>query len=341
MPRGRRASSARSGAATARSGSPSPRRGGRARSRGDLGERRADRSRRARRSRDPRGRPGRDRDHEPARDDGRLGAGRPRDRCIRRSCGRTGGRPSGDVGCPWSSCAGGPGSFPIRTSRPRSSSGSSSAPALPQAELAFGTIDSWLVWKLTGGEAHITDVDECVADDAPRPRVGRWDDELVALFGVDPARAPDVVASSRCRRPRRRCSARRVPVAGIAGDQQAALFGQGCYAPGEAKATYGTGTFVLVALGDEPGRAVDGLLTTAAAVEPAPRRRYAARGLGPRRRRGAAVAPRRARRDRVGRRERAAWQRAWTRRAASTSCRRSRARVAAVAARRARPRSRG
>ena len=94
---------------------------------------------------------------------------------------------------------------------------------------------------------------------------GTWDDELLALFGVDRAVLPDVVGSSGVIGEAALLGAR-VPIAGIAGDQQAALFGQGCFAPGEAKATYGTGTFVLVALGERAGSPAEGLLTTAAAV---------------------------------------------------------------------------
>ena len=89
-----------------------------------------------------------------------------------------------------------------------------------------------------------------------------------------------------------------MPVAGIAGDQQAALFGQGCFAPGEAKATYGTGTFVLVNVGDEPGAPPEGLLTDGGGGRARRAERVRRRGLGPRRRRRAAVAARRARRDR-------------------------------------------
>ena len=149
--------------------------------------------------------------------------------------------------------------------------------AVPQAELAFGTIDAWLVWKLTGGEAHVTDVTNASRTMLLDLGSGRWDDELLALFGADRAVLPTVVASSGVVGEASLLGAR-VPVAGIAGDQQAALFGQGCFAPGEAKATYGTGTFVLVALGEDPGEPVDGLLTTAAAVEPGAAARYAAEG---------------------------------------------------------------
>jgi glycerol kinase len=104
-----------------------------------------------------------------------------------------------------------------------------------------------------------------------------WDEELLALFGVDRTVLPEVVPSSGVVAEATFLGAT-MPVAGIAGDQQAALFGQGCFAPGEAKATYGTGTFVLVNLGERRGEATEGLLTTAAAVEPGAGRRFAAEG---------------------------------------------------------------
>ena len=148
---------------------------------------------------------------------------------------------------------------------------------LPPRELAFGTIDSWLVWKLTAGATHLTDVTNASRTMLLDLAAGTWDEELLALFGVDRAVLPEVVSSSGVVAEATLLGAT-VPVAGIAGDQQAALFGQGCFAPGEAKATYGTGTFVLVALGEEPGVPADGLLTTAAAVAPGGAPGYAAEG---------------------------------------------------------------
>jgi glycerol kinase len=106
---------------------------------------------------------------------------------------------------------------------------------------------------------------------------GEWDDGLLALFGVDRAVLPEVVASSGVAAEASLLGVT-LPVAGIAGDQQAALFGQGCFAPGEAKATYGTGTFVLVNLGEHAGPPADGLLTTAAAVAPGAPPAFAAEG---------------------------------------------------------------
>ncbi|HEX6724388.1 MAG TPA: glycerol kinase GlpK [Gaiella sp.] len=149
--------------------------------------------------------------------------------------------------------------------------------SLPARELAFGTVDSWLVWKLTGGTAHVTDVTNASRTMLLDLAAGAWDDELLALFGVDRAVLPEVVPSSGVVAEATLLGAR-VPIAGIAGDQQAALFGQGCFAPGEAKATYGTGTFVLVSLGEEPGKPAEGLLTTAAAVVPGAAPQYASEG---------------------------------------------------------------
>ena len=147
----------------------------------------------------------------------------------------------------------------------------------PQAELAFGTIDAWLVWKLTGGAAHVTDVTNASRTMLFDLATGEWDDELLELFGVDRAVLPEVVASSGVAAEASFLGVT-LPVAGIAGDQQAALFGQGCFSPGEAKATYGTGTFVLVNLGGRAGPPADGLLTTAAAVAPGDPPAFAAEG---------------------------------------------------------------
>jgi glycerol kinase len=130
--------------------------------------------------------------------------------------------------------------------------------------LAFGTVDSWLVWKLTGGEVHATD-----ATNASRTLLARldtvdWDDELLALFGVDRAVLPEIRRSDDGFGDASFLDAS-VPITGIAGDQQAALYGQGCHAAGQGKATYGTGSFVLVHTGPTPISPPRGLLATAAA----------------------------------------------------------------------------
>ncbi len=147
----------------------------------------------------------------------------------------------------------------------------------PQKQFAFGTIDSWLAWKLTGGDAHVTDVTNASRTMLLDLERGEWDDELLDLFSVDRAVLPTVVPSAGVVAETRLFGAN-VPLAGIAGDQQAALFGQGCFSPGEAKATYGTGTFVLANLGDLVEPATDGLLKTAAAVAPGAPAQFAAEG---------------------------------------------------------------
>ncbi|MFO1414442.1 MAG: glycerol kinase GlpK [Burkholderiales bacterium] len=132
-----------------------------------------------------------------------------------------------------------------------------------RGELAFGTVDSWLVWQLTGGRVHRTD-----ASNASRTMLfdihrGEWDDELLALLDVPRSVLPAVVPSSGV------CGEAtidgvRVPIAGIAGDQQAALFGQACLAPGLAKNTYGTGCFMLMNTGPKAVASGNSLLTTVA-----------------------------------------------------------------------------
>jgi glycerol kinase len=147
----------------------------------------------------------------------------------------------------------------------------------PARELAFGTIDSWLTWKLTGGRVHSTDVTNASRTMLVDLATGDWDDELLALFSIDRAVLPAIVPSAGIVAEVELLGAR-LPLSGIAGDQQAALFGQGCTAPGEVKATYGTGTFVLANAGDLPGPVADGLLKTAAAVAPGAAAQFAAEG---------------------------------------------------------------
>jgi glycerol kinase len=148
---------------------------------------------------------------------------------------------------------------------------------LRQHELAFGTVDSWLVWKLTGGRAHLTDLTNASRTMLLDLTTGDWDDELLELFSVERPLLPRVVPSSGVAAEASFLGAT-LPVAGIAGDQQAALFGQGCVEPGQAKATYGTGSFVLGNVGALAGPVADGLLKTAAAVAPRAAPAYAAEG---------------------------------------------------------------
>ncbi len=130
-------------------------------------------------------------------------------------------------------------------------------------ELAFGTVDSWLVWNLTGGKVHVTD-----ASNASRTMLlditkGEWDDELLNLFGVPRSMLPEVRSSSEVYGLTTLLGAP-IPIAGIAGDQQAALFGQACTKPGMAKNTYGTGCFMLMNTGTKRIASKKNLLTTIA-----------------------------------------------------------------------------
>lgn len=147
----------------------------------------------------------------------------------------------------------------------------------PAAELAFGTVDSWLVWKLTGGRLHVTDVTNASRTMLFDIGLFEWDAELLDLFGVDLSLLPEVVATSGVVGEGDLLGAT-LPVASLVGDQQSALFGQGCFQPREAKATYGTGTFVLVNVGGDGGPAPHGLLKTVAAVAPGHDVQYAVEG---------------------------------------------------------------
>jgi len=131
------------------------------------------------------------------------------------------------------------------------------------AGLAFGTVDAWLLWKLTSGEIHATDVSNASRTLLFNLETLDWDRELLELFGVPESVLPRVVPSSGIVGEADLLGAR-VPIAGIAGDQQAALFGQACFLPGQAKATYGTGSFVLVNAGTESAVAPEGLVRTVA-----------------------------------------------------------------------------
>jgi glycerol kinase len=129
-------------------------------------------------------------------------------------------------------------------------------------DLAFGTIDSWLLWHLTG--LHITDVTNASRTQLMDLATLDWDDGLLTAFGVPPSVLPRIVPSSAVYAEARAPLAG-VPVAGILGDQQAALMGQACFRPGEAKNTYGTGCFLLMHTGTIPMPSKHGLVTTVAA----------------------------------------------------------------------------
>jgi glycerol kinase len=132
-------------------------------------------------------------------------------------------------------------------------------------KLAFGTIDSWLVWQLTGGARHITDVSNASRTMLFNIHTLQWDDQLLALLGIPRTMLPEVRSSSEHYGDvAAGLGTGRVPIAGIAGDQQAALFGQMCLAAGMSKNTYGTGCFLLQNIGAVPTRSRRRLLTTVA-----------------------------------------------------------------------------
>jgi len=130
-------------------------------------------------------------------------------------------------------------------------------------DLAFGTVDSWLIWKLTAGAVHATDVSNASRTLLFDLDALEWDDELLTLFGVPRAVLPDIVPSSAVVAEASLAGAT-VPLAGVAGDQQAALFGQACFAAGRAKATFGTGAFLLANAGTVRPEAADGVVQTVA-----------------------------------------------------------------------------
>lgn len=136
-------------------------------------------------------------------------------------------------------------------------------------ELLFGTVDTWLIWVLTGGLVHATDPTNASRTMLYNIHEGRWDEELLALFGIPASMMPEVRPSSglfgETSYPGLPAG---IPIMGVAGDQQAALFGQCCFAPGEAKNTYGTGCFMLLNTGAEARTSEHGLVTTIAAAPP-------------------------------------------------------------------------
>ena len=134
-----------------------------------------------------------------------------------------------------------------------------------KGELCFGTIDSWLVWKLTNGKVHVTDVSNASRTMLFNIHSLTWDDELLQLFNIPHAVLPEVKSSSEVYGLTQNIlTAHNIPIAGIAGDQQAALFGQLCTQPGMVKNTYGTGCFMLMNTGEKAVRSQNHLLTTIA-----------------------------------------------------------------------------
>lgn len=134
-----------------------------------------------------------------------------------------------------------------------------------RGELAFGTVDTWLIWKLTDGKVHVTDPSNASRTLLFNIKTGDWDDDLLALLNVPRAMLPEVRSSSEVYgETHGRSMLAGIPVAGVAGDQQAALFGQACYRSGMAKNTYGTGCFLLMHTGGKRVESKNNLLTTVA-----------------------------------------------------------------------------
>ncbi|MBI3884543.1 MAG: glycerol kinase GlpK [Opitutae bacterium] len=134
-----------------------------------------------------------------------------------------------------------------------------------RGEIAFGTVDTWLLWQLTGGRVHATDASNASRTLLLNLHTGDWDDELLRLLRIPREILPEVSGSSEIYGEVSAVPALRgVPIAGIAGDQQAALFGQACWRPGTAKNTYGTGCFLLMHTGAKPVVSKNKLLTTVA-----------------------------------------------------------------------------
>lgn len=130
-------------------------------------------------------------------------------------------------------------------------------------EVLFGTIDSWLLWKLTGGGQHVTDMTNASRTLLYNLHTLDWDDELLGILNVPRAMLPDVLPSSGFfGNSDAELFGRPIPITGVAGDQQAATFGQTCFEPGTAKNTYGTGCFMLLNTGDKPVESKNNLVTT-------------------------------------------------------------------------------
>ena len=134
-----------------------------------------------------------------------------------------------------------------------------------RGELLFGTVETWLIWKLTGGRVHVTDYSNASRTMLFNINTLQWDEEILAELNIPRTMLPEVKPSS-CiyGEAEAHFFGARIPIAGAAGDQQAALFGQTCFTPGEAKNTYGTGCFLLMNTGEKPVFSKNGLVTTIA-----------------------------------------------------------------------------
>ena len=146
-----------------------------------------------------------------------------------------------------------------------------------RGELLFGTVDTWLIWKLTEGKEHVTDVTNASRTMLFNIETMEWDEALLQLFHIPRSMLPTVKSSGEIFG-YAKLNGVEVPIAGVAGDQQAALFGQGCYEKGEGKNTYGTGCFLLMNAGDERPHSENGLLVTLAATRKGQKPQYALEG---------------------------------------------------------------
>lgn len=146
-----------------------------------------------------------------------------------------------------------------------------------RGELAFGTVDSWIIWNLTNGKVHATDKTNASRTMLYNIRTLQWDDNLLKLLGVPKSMLPKVLSSGEFFGNAELFS-REIPITGVAGDQQAALFGQGCFEKGEAKNTYGTGCFLLMNVGETLPMSKNGLLTTLVATLKDEKPQYALEG---------------------------------------------------------------
>ncbi len=146
-----------------------------------------------------------------------------------------------------------------------------------RGELLFGTVDTWLIWKLTDGKVHATDKTNASRTMLFNIDRMEWDDELLSIFRIPRCMLPEVKSSGEVFG-YANVNGVQIPIAGVAGDQQAALFGQACYEKGEAKNTYGTGCFLLMNAGEERPKSTNGLLVTVAATLAEEQTQYALEG---------------------------------------------------------------
>lgn len=149
--------------------------------------------------------------------------------------------------------------------------------AAEEGKLCFGTVDTWLLYRLTDGKVHATDVTNASRTMLFNIHTSSWDEELLSLFDIPSSVLPKVYPSGHIYG-HLNLSGTEIPIAGMAGDQQAALFGQGCTSPGTCKNTYGTGCFLLMHTGETPKTSTGGLLTTVAATLDGQKTQYALEG---------------------------------------------------------------